>query len=76
MIIMTQDRKHIVDCTHIEVTRNLGGGKSGKYAITASTMGFSSVVMLGTYAEEKEAMLELERLYMAFSNGEKCYTVR
>lgn len=76
MIIMTQDRKHIIDCTHIEVTRNLGGGKSGKYAITASTMGFAGIVMLGTYAEEKNAMDELERIYMAFSNGEKCYTVR
>ena len=71
--ILAQDRKRIVllKSGKAEVTRNLGGGKEGKYAIVAG----NEIILetLGTYAEEKEAIDALEKLFAAIAAGEKTY---
>ena len=68
MIIFAQDRKSIVDCKIVNITRNLGGGKEAKYILTASASGFGTVTV-GSYPEEKNAMDELEKIYAAFAAG-------
>ncbi|MDY4588253.1 MAG: hypothetical protein SPD47_07375 [Oscillospiraceae bacterium] len=74
MLIFSQDRKKIVDCFSVTVTRNFGGGKDGKYAIVGTgDLGVSFDGVLGTYADEKTAMDELEKIFAAFENGEKSY---
>lgn len=71
--IFTQDRKNIVlvKSGKIEVTRNLGGKM--KYAIVAGNEIISE--LLGNYAEEKEALDELEKIFAAIEAGEKTYKV-
>lgn len=72
--IFTQDRKSIVlvKSGKIEVTRNLGGKM--KYAIVAGNELLSE--LLGSYAEEKEALDELEKIFAAIAAGEKTYMVK
>ena len=73
--VLTQDRKRIVIVRNgkIEVTRNIGGGKDGKYAIVEGNELLSEV--LGGYPEEKQAMDELEKLFAAIAAGEKTYVM-
>lgn len=74
MLIFSQDRKKIVEFAMLSVTRNFGGGKDGKYAIVGTgNLGVSFDGILGTYADEKTAMDELEKIFAAFENGEKSY---
>lgn len=75
MILMSQDRKRIVDCVVAEVVRNLGGGKEAKYLITAGAAGINAGHVLGGYADEKTAMDELEKIYNAMLAGEKAYVL-
>ena len=73
--VFTQDRKRIVIVRNgkIEVTRNIGGGKDGKYALIAGNEILSE--MLGGYPEEKQALDELEKLFAAIAAGEKTYVM-
>ena len=73
--VLTQDRKRIVIVRNgkIEVTRNIGGGKDGKYAIVEGNELLSEV--LGGYPEEKQALDELEKLFAAIAAGEKTYVM-
>lgn len=74
MIIFSKDKKLLADCVMVNVTRNLGGGKDGKYILSGSA-GFSTggTQVLAAYADEKSAMDDLEKIYAAFSAGEKAY---
>ena len=74
MLIMAQDKKRMVDCKIVEVTRNIGGGKEAKYVLTASTSGFGAMI-IGAYPDEESAMAELEKIYTAFESGAKTYRV-
>ena len=73
--VLTQDRKRIVIVRNgkIEVTRNIGGGKDGKYAIIEGNELLSEI--LGGYPDEKQAMDELEKLFAAIAAGEKTYVM-
>ena len=74
MLIFSQDRKKIIDCITVSVTRNFGGGKDGKYCMVGSGgFGTSFDGVLATYPDEKTAMDELEKIFAAFENGEKTY---
>lgn len=75
MIIFAQDRKRIIDCNVVEVTRNIGGGKDAKYVITASRSDLGGVIV-GSYPDEKNAMDELEKIYAAMAAGEKSYCIK
>ncbi len=72
MLIFSQDRKKVVDCVNVGVTKNFGGGKEAKFCIIGSA-GFGTNGILATYADEKTAMDELEKLFAAFSEGAVSY---
>ncbi len=74
MLIMAQDKKRIIDCKIVEVTRNIGGSKEAKFVLTASTSGFGAII-IGSYPDEESAMAELEKIYAAFEAGAKVYKV-
>ncbi len=71
MIIFSQDRKKIVDCVTVYVTRNYGGGKDGKFCMVGSS-GLGTA-LLAAYPDEKTAMDELEKIFAAFESGAKVY---
>ncbi|MGN1422076.1 MAG: hypothetical protein ACI4XA_01745 [Oscillospiraceae bacterium] len=75
MLIFSQDRKFIIDCAAVSVTKNFGGGKDGKFALigaAAFDTDFNSRV-IATFPDEKTAMDALEKLFEAFSNGAASY---
>lgn len=73
MLIFSQDRKKIVDCFSVTVTRNFGGGKDGKFAIVGHSLGTEFDGVLGNFPDEKTAMDELEKIFVAFEGGAKSY---
>lgn len=74
MLIFSHDRKKIIDCVSVQVTRNFGGGKDGKFCIVGSGgFGTSPDGVLANYPDEKTAMDELEKVFSAFENGAKAY---
>lgn len=74
MLIFSQDRKKVVDCVTVYVTRNFGGGKEGKYVLVGSGgFGTSYDGILAAYPDEKTAMDELEKIFAAFENGAGSY---
>lgn len=74
MLIFSKDRKKIVDCVDVAVTRNFGGGKTEKYSIVGSAgFGTSFDGILASYPDEKAAMDELEKMFAAFSEGAVSY---
>ncbi len=75
MLIYSQDRKTVLDCRTISVTRNFSGNKDKKYALVA-TAGYGTMVnggIVGTYPDEKTAMDELEKIFAAFEGGAVSY---
>ncbi len=72
MIIFTQDKKNIVNARQISVQRNIGGGKDGKFMISAFTGGLESAVA-ATFPDEKSALDALEKAFRAFENGAVSY---
>ncbi len=77
MIIMSYDRKHVIDAKLVSVSRNFGGGKDGKYYIIASCFGVSDAgIVVGKYPDEKTASDELERIFAAFADGAVSYSVQ
>lgn len=72
MLIYSKDRKSIVNANLIQVNRNLGGGKDGKYIISAIGESTGEVI-LACYPEEKFAVDALEKIYNAFANGASSY---
>ena len=74
MLIFSRDRKCVIDAKVIQVTRNLGGGKDGKYIISAEcTGGLSAPVVAAQFPDEKTAIDALEKAYAAFADGAKAY---
>lgn len=75
MLIFSQDRKTMVDCVTLSVTRNFGGGKDKKFCIVA-TAGYGTMFnggVIASYPDEKTAMDELEKIFAAFESGAKSY---
>lgn len=72
MIIFSQDRKTVMDCSVLTVDRSFGGGKDAKYAILGRT-GESVVTVMAAYPEEKNAVDALEKAYDAFAEGASSY---
>lgn len=68
MLILSQDKKSVIDAKLVQVQRNLGGGKDGKYMLVASAAGFGSVIV-ACFPDEKTAVDALEKAYRAFSEG-------
>lgn len=76
MLIFSQDRKKILDCVSVSVTRNFGGGKDAKFSLVGSS-GIGTALegsgLLASYPDEKTALDELEKIFAAFEGGAKSY---
>lgn len=75
MLIFSQDRKFIIDCAAVSVTKNFGGGKDGKFALTGAAA-FGTELnsrVIATFADEKTAMDTLEKIFEAFASGASSY---
>ncbi len=72
MLIFSHDKKNVVDARMLSVERNIGGGKDGKFMITASVGGFGPAVA-ATFPDEKSALDALEKAFRAFENGAVSY---
>lgn len=44
MLIFSQDKRNIIEARLLQVQRNLGGGKDGKFIILASSVGIGSTI--------------------------------
>lgn len=73
MLIFTKDRKRIVECSSISVSKSFGGGKDAKFVLSGSGITGLDAAMLAAYPDEKTAMDELEKLFTAFENGAAAY---
>ena len=72
MILMSQNKKVIMECAKLIVEKNVSFGKGDKYAIVGipTVSSLDGAEVLGTYAEEKLALDELERIMTALKSGE------
>ena len=73
MLIYSLDRKCVIDAKVLQVTRNLGGGKDGKYVISALGIGGMNTAVVAQFSDEKTAIDALEKAYTAFAEGAKAY---
>lgn len=74
MLIFSQDKKSVIDAKILYVQRNLGGGKDGKFMISACAEGMGMQVVAAVFADEKNALDTLEKAYRAFSDGAASYS--
>lgn len=74
MLIYSNDKKSVVEASMLQVQRNIGGGKDGKYMIIdcSDRMG-TAVVIAATFPDEKTAVDALEKAFRAFSEGALSY---
>lgn len=75
MIVISSDAKSIVDARGFQVTRNIGGGKDGKYVIVALGEFGLGQIILSHYPDEKTAIDELEKIYNSFAGGASAYRI-
>ena len=72
MLIMSYDRKKIIKARSLEVSKNYGGKKDEKWVISAAANEFTTVVA-AVFSDEKMAVDALEKAFLAFEDGAKCY---
>lgn len=76
MYILSQDKKILIQFggddgfTMLNVTRNFGGGKEGKFVITAG-----GTQIMGLYPEEKNALDELSKILDALEENRQTYAI-
>lgn len=73
MLIYSLDRKTILKASTLAVTKNYGGKKEAKWAITAESKSGLQAVTAAVFAEEKTAIDALEKAFEAFANGASAY---
>ncbi|MGN1339895.1 MAG: hypothetical protein ACI4WS_06350 [Oscillospiraceae bacterium] len=76
MLVFSQDRKRVMECTTLRVSRNIGAKKDEKYSITGSGVfndSLDNCYTLALFPDEKTAMDELEKVYNAFAEGATSY---
>lgn len=78
MIILTQNKKSIIDCNRITIEKNIGGKKDEKFMLVGWVSAISNLTTptLGAYPDEASAMAELEKIYSAFANGANAYQIQ
>ncbi len=76
MLCISRDRKKIIDCVSLGISRSIGGKKDEKYLIIG-TAGFGTAAVadniMAAFPDEKSAMDELERVFNAFAEGARSY---
>lgn len=75
MLIFSQDKKNIIEAKQLQIQRNLGGGKDGKFIILANSAGIGSTISMiaAAFPDEKTALDALEKAYKAFADGAKSF---
>ena len=76
MLIFSQNKRQIMDCQTLSVTKNYGGKKEEKFVITGSagvTTELNENGILASFPDEKTALDALEKVFTAFENGAKSY---
>ncbi len=75
MLIYSSNKKSVIEARLLQVQRNIGGGKDGKYMIIAYPEGMGTVIA-ATFADEKTAVDALEKAFKAFADGASSYCFR
>ena len=76
MLIFSQNKKQIMDCKTLSVTKNFGGKKEDKFVIVGSAgiaTEFNGNGILASFPDEKTALDALEKVFTSFENGAKSY---
>ncbi len=73
MYILSRDKKTLVKLKGVQVTRNFGSGKDGKFVIMSN--GEAGGLILAGYPEEKNAVDEMEKIAAAIERGETIYKI-
>lgn len=73
MIIISKDKTKCAEYNRITVQKNYGGGKDKKYSVVGSVDTHNDV--LDYYPDKESAVNELEKIFAAYKNGEKTYTI-
>ena len=76
MYILSRDKKSLIQFTKINVSKNFGGGKTEKFALTAIAADSAMDYIVATYPEEKLALLELERIVEALKENQTVYEIQ
>ncbi len=76
MIILSQNKKDLMDCCRVTIEKNFGS-KNEKYLLVGWVGAVPTLTTptLGAYPDEESAMAELEKIYTAFESGAKTYRV-
>lgn len=76
MLIFSQNKKQIMECRTLSVTKNYGGKKEEKFVIVGSA-GVATELngngILASFPDEKTALDVLEKVFAAFESGAKSY---
>ena len=73
MVILSNDKTICAEYNRLTVQRNYVNGKDKKFVLIGSVDHHSDV--LNSYPTKEEAVVELEKLYVAYQNGNKTYAV-
>ena len=73
MVILSNDKTICAEYNRLTVQRNYGNGKDKKYALIGSVNHHSDV--LNSYPTKEEAVAELEKIYAAYQNGDRTYSI-
>ena len=73
MIIISKDKTKCAEYNRIIVQKNFGGGKEKKYAVIGSVNHHDDI--LEYYPDKESAVKEIEKIFAAYQNGEKTYTL-
>lgn len=73
MVILSKDKTKCAEYNRIIVQKNFGGGKEKKYAVIGSVNHHDDI--LDCFPDKESAVRELEKIFAAYQNGEKTYTL-
>ena len=73
MVILSKDKTKCAEYNRIIVQRNFGNGKDKKYALVGSV--YHHLDVLNSYPTKEAAVAELEKLYAAYQNGDRTYSI-
>ena len=73
MIILSKDKTKCAEYNRITVQRSYAGSKDKKYAVVGCVNHHDDI--LEYYPDKESAVKELEKIFAAYQNGEKTYTL-
>ena len=73
MIILSKDKTKCAEYNRITVQRSYAGSKDKKYAVVGCVNHHDDI--LDCFPDKESAVRELEKIFAAYQNGEKTYTL-